>query len=213
MRAKDKKIIFLIAVLLAVSFLIYWLGTAIKGEDIADFIEETGFWAPVVFIILTAFTYIVAPISGIPLWFAGYLLFGSKFQIYTYLAAILGATANFWIARRWGRRWVTRLVGAKNMEKVDGFAVEHGIKSLILLRFFAGSFHDFISYAYGLTNIKFTPYILISALGGIPWLLLWQLYLFKMIDDFQDFAVWSGITFIPLIIVSAIFLKKIMKPR
>lgn len=213
MRTNGKKIIFLIAVLLAVSLLIYRLGTAIKSEDIAGFVEETGFWAPVVFVILTASTYIIAPISGTPLWFAGYLLFGSNFQVYTYLAAILGATANFWIARRWGREWVTKLVGAKNMEKVDGFAVEHGVKSLILLRFFAGSFHDFISYAYGLTKMKFTPYILISTLAGIPWLLLWQLYLFKMIDDFQDFAVWSGITFIPLIIVSAIFLKKFTEQR
>jgi len=197
--------------LVFISLLIYWGGTKFRTEDITSFIQKSGIWAPLVFIILTTLTYVIAPLSGTPLWFVGWLLFGKEFQIYTYLAAGLAAVINFWIARRYGRGLVVKLVGVKNIEKVDEFTKNYGLKSLILLRLFVGTFHDFISYAYGLTNIRFLPYIAISLLAGIPWLLLWQLCIFERVSDFADFAFWSGMTFIPLFIVSAFFLNRVIR--
>ena len=204
----NKKIGFWLTILVIILISIYFLGAGIKVEQITDFIKRTGFWAPVVFIVLTALTYIFAPISGTPLWFAGYILFGSRFQIYTCLAAIFAAGINFWIARKLGRRWVIKLMGAANMEKVDAFTKDYGLKSLILLRLFVGNFHDFISYAYGLTNIRFISYMLVSLLSPVPWILLWQLYIFKKIDNFGEFTFWSGVTLLPLLVVSSLFLAK-----
>lgn len=205
---KARKLVFYLLLFLLISFGIYFLGLKIKSEDIARFVGKTGFWAPFIYIIIFALTHIIAPLSGTPVFFAGYVLFNSRIQIYTTLATFLSATINFWIARIWGRSFAARLAGRKNIEKIDQFTKDYGIKSLILLRVFQGQFTDFISYAYGLTNMKFIPYILITVLASIPWLLLWQLYLFKRIDNIQQFTMWFFLTLIPLFIISGLFFKK-----
>ncbi len=208
---RAKKLIRYLFFFIVVSLGIFYLGTRIKPEDITGFIEKTGFWAPIIYIFMMASTFIVAPLSGTPIFLAGYVLFRSKIQIYTYFAALFAATVNFWIARRWGRKLVTKLVGKGNIEKIDQFTEDYGVKSLILLRLLQGHLHDFISYAYGLTNMRFIPFIIISALTPIPWLLLWQLYLFKRIKDIKEFTIWWLATLIPFFIISGLFALKYKK--
>lgn len=205
------KVPFYVLVLIIASLLLYWLGSKIGTEGIIEFIQGTGIWAPLIFTILTLLTYVIAPLSGTPLFLAGFLLFGKWFQIYTYFAFLGAVAINFWIARKWGRGLVGRLVGGGNMERVDQFTQSCGIKSLIFLRIFQGQFHDFISYAYGLTNIRFLPYFVLSALAPIPWLLVWQIYLFPRIQNFSEFIIWSVVGVIPLFIISVFFVAKLKK--
>jgi uncharacterized membrane protein YdjX (TVP38/TMEM64 family) len=59
------------------------------------------------------------------------------------------------------------------MATVDRFTVEHGIVSLFILRVLMGSFNDFISYALGLTSMKFKTYYTVSLVAAIPGTLIW----------------------------------------
>ena len=213
LKKRTKRIVFYSFLFIVVSLGIYYLGSKVKPEDVVLAIEGLGFWTDVIYVILMASTFIIAPLSGTPVFFAGYLLFGSKVQIYTYFSALLSATINFWISKKWGRNLVSRMVGKKNMEKIDQFTEDHGIKSLVLLRLFQGHFHDFISYAYGLTNMKYLPFIIVSALAPIPWLLLWQLYIFKRIKNIGDFTIWWVATLIPFFIISAFLASKYKKKK
>lgn len=201
---KTKKLLFYLLLITLTFLAIFLLGTRFKTEDIISFVERAGFWAPVVYITIFASTHIIAPLSGTPVLFAGFALFGKTVSIYTYLATILSSTVNFWIARIWGRKLVVKFVGRKNMEKVDGFTNDYGIKSLILLRVLQGHLVDFISYAYGLTNIKFLPYFLISVLGHLPSFILWQI-IYSRIENITDFAFWFAATLVPLFLLSGIF--------
>jgi uncharacterized membrane protein YdjX (TVP38/TMEM64 family) len=74
------------------------------------------------------------------------------------------------------------MVGEDSLEKVDEFAQDYGLMTLFILRFLAGGFHDFVSYAMGLTPIAFRAYILISTIGFIPGTLLW-FYLARNIEN------------------------------
>lgn len=206
-----KRLIFYLLLFIIISLCIYLLGLRIKPEEIKPWIEKTGFWAPIIYIFLTSLTFIIAPLSGTPIFLAGYLLFRSRVQIYSYFAAFLSAAVNFWIARIWGRGWVVKMVGKKNMEKVDQFTQNYGIKSLIFLRVLQGHLHDFISYAYGLTDMKFLPYMVVTILTPIPWILLWQLFLFKRIRNIGEFTIWWGATLVPLFIISGFFVSKYRK--
>lgn len=196
-----------------ISLGLFFFGSKIESEKIILAIEKTGFWAPLVFIVIMFLTYVVAPVSGTPVLLAGYILFQNKIQIYGYFAFLMAATVNFCIARIWGRNLVSRLVGKENIKKIDQFTQDYGIKSLIFLRLFQIQFHDFISYAYGLTNMKFTPYFIISALSLIPWLFLWQFFIFERVNNIKDYIIFSAISLIPLWIISAIFILQYKRKK
>ena len=212
-KAKAKKLILYFLFFVFASLGIYFLGLKVGPEDITHIIEKAGFWAPATFILIMALTYIIAPLSGTPAFFAGFMLFKNRVQIYNYFAVLLAATVNFWIAKKWGRNIVSKLLGRKNIEKIDQFTKDYGVKSLILLRLFQGHLHDFISYAYGLTNMSYVPFIIISALTPIPWLLLWQFYIFKRVKNIGEFTLWFVVTLIPFLIISGFFATKFRKKQ
>lgn len=207
-RIKSRKLYLYVFLFFLLALVIYYWGRGIRAEDIRLFVAAMGIWAPLVYIILLALTYIIAPISGSPVFFAGFLLFGKIFLFYNYVAFLVGAVANFWVARFLGRGIVVKLVGQKNIVKIDEFTKDYGVKSLIFFRVFQGYLSDFVSYAYGLTNMKFFPYFLVSLVAPFPWLGLWWFLLFPRITSFQEFTFWVIITIIPMYIISAILVVK-----
>lgn len=82
-------------------------------------------------------------------------------------AALLGATAAFWLGRWLGREAVEAFTGAR-VEKLDhllqrrGFAAVVGVRLVPVLPFTA------INYLAGLTSAGWWPYILGTALGILP---------------------------------------------
>lgn len=196
-----------IVILLLLCLSIFFLGSRVSQEQIQELVQRAGIFGPIIYILLFASTHIIAPLSGTPIFFAGYAVFGEWIQVYTYLATLLSATISFWISRIWGRKLVQRFVGKDELVKMDEFTEKYGIKSLIFLRAFSGHLVDFISYAYGLTNIKFLPYILITAIAPLPWLLFWQFFIFPRVKNIGDFTIWWIVTLIPLIVVSWLFFK------
>lgn len=208
---KNKKIGLYLFFLIVVSLGIYYLGSRIRLEDITRVVEDAGVWAPVLYSLILTLTYVIAPLSGTPVFLAGYFLFGRNVQFLNYFACLLGAVINFWIARRFGRGVVSKLVGERNISKVDRFTENYGVKSLIFLRLLQGQFHDFIAYAYGLTNMKFVPYFIVSVLAPIPWFLLWYFYIFNQIENVRDLSLWLLITVAPFFVISAFLIRKLRK--
>ena len=156
-----------------VSVLLYFLGKQISQEELRSFVESAGAWAPIVYILTHQLSYVAAPVSGYPFVIAGFYLFGKTSIIYIYFVQIIGSTINFWIAKRWGRPIVKKLVGENSLEKIDKFAKEYGVGTLFVARLFLVGLGDYISYAYGLTPIKYSTFIAISAVAVIPGHLLW----------------------------------------
>ena len=208
MTAKEKRKVFSYVVLIiAVSVSLSIWGPRIDTSGIISFVQRMGIWAPLVYIILLAIPSIIAPLISSPIFISGYILFDTKVLFYAYLSMLLATVINFWIARKWGRALVKKLVGKDDLAKVDSFTKDYGLLSLIFLRVFQGHISDFVSYAYGLTNMKFLPYIIVSILAPIPYLLLWQYYIFPRIDNVADFSFWFLITLIPFLIISWFYWK------
>ncbi len=188
--------------ILLAGILIYFVSEKIKAEEVVLLVERAGIWGPLVYILFLGSTFVFAPLSGTPFFLAGYLLFGKNVQLLSYVAAVLAGAVNFLIAKRWGRGIVIKMVGEKNMNKVDEFTQDYGVKTLIFLRVLQGQFHDFISYAFGLTEMKFLPFFLVTLLAPIPWTAFWYFFLFNYIDSFAQFAVISSASLIPFYFVS-----------
>lgn len=155
-------------ILIALSF---WLAVVVRvdPEEAQRFIDSFGILGPVVFIISYILTIVVSPLAGTPFILAGYALFGAwKTFFLVYTSNLIGASINFFIARRFGRPAVRRLAGEKSIKKIDEIANLAGTEALIMFRLFGGGIFDFVSYAIGLTNIGFTIYFLITALCLLP---------------------------------------------
>ncbi len=181
--------------------------------EIREVVPRAGIFGPVVFIFLHSLTYIFAPISGMPFFLSGYALFGKTFIFYSYLAVLIGVVVNFWLSRIWGKSLVNHLVGAENMKKIESFTSNFGVKTLIFLRLLQGNVADYISYGYGLTNIKFLTYFLISAVAPLPGLFVWYLILLPHIRDYEDFLLVSGISFIPGVLITVIISLRFLISR
>ena len=161
-------------IIIVVLFLVFYLiGTNIPEQTIREVIKNAGPLGPVVLIFLIWTTNVIAPLGATPFLFAGFYLYGQAVVIYGSAAAVIASVTNFWIARIWGRSIVEKLAGIDSLEKIDSLTSNYGLQALFICRVLLSQFHDIISYAFGLTKLKFLPYFIVSTLGTIPGTILW----------------------------------------
>lgn len=158
------------------------IGYLIPEQSLRAAIEKAGPWGVIILIFSLWITNVIAPLSRSPFLFAGFYSYGQMSVVYAFIAAVIASITNFWIARIWGRNLVIKLAGEKNLEKIDDLTKDYGLQTLFVFRLFLKEFHDVISYAFGLTNIKFKSYFLISTLGMIPATFIWYLISLKIRD-------------------------------
>lgn len=152
---------------------IYLIGTRVPEHTIREIIKNAGPWGVIILILFFLLSNIVAPLSGSPFLYAGFYSYGQTVVFYAFIAAIIASITNFWIARIWGRPFVEKLAGKDGLSKIDSLTKNYGIQTLFIFRLFLKEFHDVISYAFGLSNLKFMPYFIVSTLGMIPATIVW----------------------------------------
>jgi uncharacterized membrane protein YdjX (TVP38/TMEM64 family) len=138
----------------------------LEAERIEGWIDGFGLLAPLVYILLLGSTIIFTPLPSVPVDIAGGLAFGTLLgTVYTMIGGMLGATVNFFVARRLGRHFVERKLGKQAMDQVDSLADRMGFKLIFLTRLIPLFNFDWVSYAAGLTKMRYGPYAISSALG------------------------------------------------
>jgi uncharacterized membrane protein YdjX (TVP38/TMEM64 family) len=195
---KIKGFLPLIVLFLGIGF----LGTLIPQEKIRMAVENAGIYAPLIFILASLISYIIAPLSNMPVMAAGHYSFGSeKIIIYGFVAGILAAITNFWVARIWGVKLVKKLVGKKTLVQINELAEDYGLGTLLMVRLFAWGFNDVISYAAGFTNINFKPYFIITVIAMVPGTII-MLYATRYIENTTQFVLINlGLTTVFLLIL------------
>lgn len=132
-------------------------------------VKGMGIWAPIGIFFLRGISIIIPalPSSAYSL-LAGSLLGFKTGYITIALADLVCCSSAFFIARRWGRAPVKKLVGKKAMQRIDGFSQNQLEGNFFLMTgmLMTGLF-DFLSYAIGISRTrwnKFAPALLISVL-------------------------------------------------
>ena len=132
-------------------------------------VDDMGFWAPLGLFLLRGISIILPALpSSVYSLFAGSLLGFKLGYITIILSDLVFCSSAFFIARQWGRSPVSRLVGARAMEKIDGFSKNQLEGNFFLMTglLMTGLF-DFLSYAIGISRTDwklFAPALLISVL-------------------------------------------------
>ena len=137
----------------------------LTAEALGSFLENVGFWAPVVYII----TYAVGVCLFLPgtlLTGLGAAIFGAYWGfVYVWIAAMLGASGAFLIGRTLAREYASTLIGDK-LKKYDDAIERNGFATVLYLRLVYFPFTP-LNFGMGITKVRFKDYILGTGLGII----------------------------------------------
>ena len=161
------------------------------------------------FAVLPAFFFPVAVLA-----LAGGLLFGLvRGSIYTFLGAIINCSLMFLLARYIGREKIRGLVQRKLpvqwQKRLEGLGGKEGALLLVILRLIPAVPYNLINYAFGLTEMRLSSYLLFSAIGIIPGTLAFINIGDKALDPGSpDFWIALGLL-LALLVITALLGKKL----
>jgi uncharacterized membrane protein YdjX (TVP38/TMEM64 family) len=168
---------------LAVALLVA-LGRVLGGyvEPFRHAVQGLGVWGPVVFVLGYALA-VVAFVPGSALTLAAGAIFGvARGTALVFVAAVLGSSAAFLIARYLARGAVERrLAGNPQFAAIDRAIGREGRKIAFLLRLSPAIPFTLLNYALGLTRVRFGD-ALLASLGMLPGTLLY-VYLGSVAGD------------------------------
>jgi len=134
-----------------------------------DYILSFGLWAPVASCFLMVLQALVAPVPSFLITFANGLAFGVFWGwMLSLFGHVLAAAVCFGISRSLGRVPVEVLVGKTGLESADRWFARWGVYAVFVARLVPGVAFDVISYAAGLTRMRFKNFVLATALGIFP---------------------------------------------
>ncbi|WKZ19501.1 MAG: TVP38/TMEM64 family protein [Candidatus Jettenia sp. CY-1] len=172
---KDKKSIIKFGILIMIIgsiFLVFRytsLSQCIQKDKLLYILNQLRghWWGPIAFIFFYGVGCTVA-IPGSLLTLLGGMVFGVVWgTMYNLIAANLGATFAFLMARYFGRDFVAKLMKGK-VEKYEKKIAGHGFRFIFTLRLIPIIPFNGLNIGAGLSGIKYRDYLLGSALGMIP---------------------------------------------
>jgi len=178
-----------IALGIGVLVALLYLGRSAGGyvPVFAEWVEGLGVLGPVVFILGYAIA-VVAFIPGSLLTLAAGAIFGlAEGTIYVLIAATLGSTLAFLIARHAARAAIERrLQGDERFAAIDRAVGAEGLKIVFLLRLSPVFPFNLLNYSLGLTQVRLVDYF-VASIGMLPGSLLY-VYTGKVAGDVAAIA-------------------------
>jgi len=134
--------------------------------------------------LILLFAFVAVESAGIPvpgetaLITAGVLAAGGRFNIVeviavAVIAAIVGDSTGYWIARTGGRKAIAKIPLARDtlprlLPRGERFFERHGPKTVVIGRFVAG-LRITVAWLAGISHMPWGRFVLYNAIGGILW--------------------------------------------
>ncbi|HEV3476115.1 MAG TPA: TVP38/TMEM64 family protein [Rubrobacteraceae bacterium] len=180
-----------------------------------DYILSFGLWAPIASCFLMVLQALVAPVPSFLITFANGLAFGVFWGwMLSLFGHVLAAAVCFWISRSLGRVPVEVLVGKTGLQSADRWFARWGMYAVFVGRLVPGIAFDVISYAAGLTRMRFRNFIVATALGIFPQTFLYS-YLGRQAPEYvMLFLVTSALVVAGVVAVAVIrYRRERRKPK
>jgi uncharacterized membrane protein YdjX (TVP38/TMEM64 family) len=183
------------------------LGLLGRGDiaGLRDYILSYGFWAPVASLFLMVLQALVAPVPSFLITFANGLAFGVFWGwMLSLFGHVLAAAVCFWISRSLGRVPVEVLVGRTGLQSADRWFARWGMYAVFVGRLVPGVAFDVISYAAGLTRMRFRNFLVATALGIFPQTFLYS-YLGRQAPEYVALFLVTSALVVAGVIAVAVF--------
>jgi uncharacterized membrane protein YdjX (TVP38/TMEM64 family) len=181
------------------------LGILGRGDiaGLRDYILSFGFLAPVASCFLMVLQALVAPVPSFLITFANGLAFGVFWGwMLSLFGHVLAAAVCFGISRSLGRVPVEVLVGKTGLQSADRWFARWGMYAVFFARLVPGIGFDVISYAAGLTRMRFRNFLFATALGIFPQTLLYS-FLGRQAPEYVAlFLMTSGLVVAGVVVVA-----------
>lgn len=182
-------------------------------ESVRRALAGLGPFAPFASIGLNVVQGVIAPIPGFVVPFIDGIVFGTWWgALITWIGGVAAASACFAIARAFGQSFAARVCGHNALLRRANATVErHGLAAVILARLLPGMPFDMFSYLGGLTGIRFTPFVLGTAIGSAP-----HAYLYAVLGAHLAVPLWLGMIIAPtvgLVLVACHALVSLVRRR
>ena len=179
---KNKRTLMKIGVIVLV-LIIYFFVTPIKVminqmifylssldiDSLKQYILSYGALAPIISFILMIVQSVAAPLPAFLITFANAALFGWVWgAVLSWSSAMAGAALCFFIAKFLGRDVVEKLTSKYAIDSIDKFFYKYGKYTILVCRLLPFISFDIVSYAAGLTSMKFLPFFIATGIGQLP---------------------------------------------
>ncbi|SFR57184.1 MULTISPECIES: TVP38/TMEM64 family protein [Halorubrum] len=146
-----------------------YAGFITDAEALRTWLDQFGFFAPVVFIGIQALQVIVAPIPGQVLAFVAGFLFGSFWgTVYSLTGVLIGSAVAFSLSKRYGRSFVEGVLHEDVVARFDDFVDTVGVPGLFAFVIIPGLPDDAICFLSGLTKWSLPTFMTVIAVGRLP---------------------------------------------
>lgn len=173
----------LIFVIIALLFGGIWVNQ-VGAENITFFIKKNPALGMLVYFSYSVLSTVVISLPVIPLWPVALTFFGFlPALLLTLTGVVIGSTISFFLARKYGRPIVVKMLGKTLFTQIETFTNVSDVKTFFVLRLFGSNYFDAISYIAGLSKIEYRQYISITTITSFIWLLL-VFYLVERVGRF-----------------------------
>lgn len=173
MRTRTKEIIALLVTLILFIIVSYFSNK--YSVEINNLIVPANIYGIFVYLILVIIAVVIAPLDTLPLMPIAVAIWGPLLTAFlTIIGWTAGSSIAFWIARRFGKKLVCRIVNVCKLEEFELKLADQNIFWLIILaRIFLPV--DIISYAIGLfTKISWRLYLVATIIGMVPFAFIYS---------------------------------------
>jgi uncharacterized membrane protein YdjX (TVP38/TMEM64 family) len=160
--------------LLAIGFIIlgifaFWVSIT-HTQELTDFASKNPLIAPLLIILWRTIGVVIPPIPGGLLALAMIPVFGWFLAfLYGAVGLIIGCSLAFWLARRYGTKFVANFIPISQIHKLEKKMSEQDrFFAFLMVRFATGPVMDFASYVAGLSKVKFSTFILATIISILP---------------------------------------------
>ena len=166
-----------------------------SSEGLQQYLEKTGVWMPILYMLLQYLQVIILPIPGIVSTMAGVTLFGPfKTLIYSLIGILLGSITAFFIGRKLGNKAVEWIVGVETLKKWQKKLKGKDNLALTLMFLFPLFPDDILCFLAGLSSMSSRYFITMVTLtrsigiagtcysfNFIPWNRWWGLAIWAVL--------------------------------
>ena len=132
-----------------------------------------GVWGGVALVLALAAVLVVPVVPASLLQIGAGLAYGPIWGLLAAsIADVLGASAGYWIARRWGDRLLRRWLKPETHAALKRMAGRISWRTVMLLRLLPGPAYPLVSFAAGAAPLRFGAFTVSSLLGVLPGLVL-----------------------------------------
>lgn len=135
----------------------------------ADLLGATGPWGPLLVVGLQLLQAVISPLPAWPVTVAAGALYGPVWgTLLSLVGGLLGATANFWLARRIGQSLVRRTLGERWIDRASSLGPLHFLVLSLFGRLIPIASFDMVAYLAGISRISLPLFLAVATLGQAP---------------------------------------------